>query len=145
MLSKECEGMPQKILIVEDNPLHMKLMEMTLRDKNYTLVKATDGEEALDVALRERPDLILMDIRLPKMNGFEVTRKLRENPAFSHTPVIALTAHAMAGDRESVIKSGCDTYLSKPVDTRQLPAVIAEMLLKRRWKTSSNKGGHSES
>jgi len=137
--------MPQKILIVEDHPLHMKLMEMTLRDKNYTLVKATDGEEALDVALRERPDLILMDIRLPKMNGFEVTRKLRENPAFSHTPIIALTAHAMAGDRESVIKSGCDTYLSKPVDTRQLPAVIAEMLLKRRGKTSSNKGGHSES
>ena len=137
--------MPQKILIVEDHPLHMKLMEMTLRDKNYTLVKATDGEEALDVALRERPDLILMDIRLPKMNGFEVTRKLRENPAFSHTPIIALTAHAMAGDRESVIKSGCDAYLSKPVDTRQLPAVIAEMLLKRRGKTSSNKGGHSES
>jgi two-component system cell cycle response regulator DivK len=136
--------MPQKILIVEDNPLHMKLMEMTLRDKNYTLVKATDGEEALDVALKERPDLILMDIRLPKMNGFEVTRKLRENPIFSRTPIIALTAHAMAGDRESVIKSGCDTYLSKPVDTRQLPAVIAEMLLRRRGETSSSHGGHIE-
>jgi two-component system cell cycle response regulator DivK len=136
--------MPQKILIVEDHPLHMKLMEMTLRDKNYTLVKATDGEEALDVAVRERPDLILMDIRLPKMNGFEVTRKLRENPEFSHTPIIALTAHAMAGDRESVIKSGCDTYLSKPVDTRQLPAVIAEMLLKRRRENLSSNGDQSE-
>lgn len=135
--------MPQKILIVEDNPLHMKLMEMTLRDKNYTLVKATDGEEALDMAVRERPDLILMDIRLPKMNGFEVTRKLRKNPAFSHTPIIALTAHAMAGDRESVIKSGYDTYLSKPVDTRQLTAVIAEMLLKRRGKSSTS-GDYSD-
>jgi len=136
--------MPEKILIVEDHPLHMKLMEMTLRDKNYTLVKATDGQEALDMAVRERPDLILMDIRLPKMNGFEVTKKLRENPEFSHTPIIALTAHAMAGARESVIKSGCDTYLSKPVDTRQLPAVIAEMLLKRRGRNSSTNGDHNE-
>ena len=136
--------MPEKILIVEDHPLHMKLMEMTLRDKNYTLVKATDGQEALDMAVRERPDLILMDIRLPKMNGFEVTKKLRENPEFSHTPIIALTAHAMAGDRESVLKSGCDTYLSKPVDTRQLPAVIAEMLLKRRGGEPSTHGDHNE-
>ena len=136
--------MPEKILIVDDHPLHMKLMEMTLRDKNYTLIKATDGQEALDMAVRERPDLILMDIRLPKMNGFEVTKKLRENPEFSHTPIIALTAHAMAGDRESVIKSGCDTYLSKPVDTRQLPAVIAEMLLKRRGGNSSNHGDYNE-
>jgi two-component system cell cycle response regulator DivK len=136
--------MPEKILIVEDHPLHMKLMEMTLRDKNYTLLKATDGQEALDMAVRERPDLILMDIRLPKMNGFEVTKKLRENPEFSHTPIIALTAHAMAGDRESVLKSGCDTYLSKPVDTRQLPTVIAEMLLKRRGENSSTNGDHNE-
>jgi two-component system cell cycle response regulator DivK len=144
MLSKECEGMPQKILIVEDNPLHMKLMEMTLRDKNYTLVKASDGEEAVEVALRERPDLILMDIRLPKMDGFEATRKLREHPSFSGTPIIALTAHAMAEDRESVIQSGCDIYLAKPIDTRKLPVVVAEMLLMRRQEDPGAEGEHRE-
>jgi two-component system cell cycle response regulator DivK len=125
----------ERILIVEDHPLHMKLMEMALRDKNYTLLKATDGETALDVATSQRPDLILMDIRLPKMDGFQVTKKLRENPAFSDTPIIALTAHAMAGDRESVIKSGCDAYLSKPIDTHELLEMIAETLLKRRQKS----------
>ncbi len=129
--------MKEKILIVEDHLLHMKLMEMTLRSQNYTLLKATSGEEALDMALREQPDLILMDIRLPQMSGFEVTKKLRQNPEFRHTPIIALTAHAMAGDRESVINSGCDTYLSKPVDTRRLPGIVAQMLSKRRQETTS--------
>ena len=127
--------MNERILIVEDHPLHMKLMEMTLRDKNYTLLKATDGEAALAVAMSQRPDLILMDIRLPKMDGFQVTKKLRENPAFSDTPIIALTAHAMAGDRESVINSGCDAYLSKPIDTHELLEMVAERLLKRRQKS----------
>ena len=134
--------MKEKILIVEDEPMHMRLMEMTLRAKNYTLLKATDGEEALDMAMRERPDLILMDIRLPKMNGFEVTQKLRGNPVFSHTPIIAITAHAMRGDRERVIESGCDTYVTKPIDTRELPAVIAEMLLKQKRETTGVNGDH---
>ena len=123
--------MKEKILIVEDNPQNMRLIEMTLRAKNYTLLKATDGEEALDVAMRERPDLIIMDIQLPGMNGLEVTRKLRETPAFSHTPIIGVTAYAMKGDREKVIESGCDAYLSKPINTRELPEVIAEMLSPR--------------
>ena len=121
----------------------MKLMEMTLRAQNYTLLKATDGEEALDMAARERPDLILMDIRLPKMSGFEVAKKLRENPALSHIPIIAITAHAMSGDRDKIIASGCDTYLTKPVDTRQLPGVITEMLLKRKKETPGVNGGSS--
>ena len=120
--------MNEKILIVEDNPMHMRLMEMTLSARNYTLLKATDGEMALDMAIKERPNLILMDIRLPKMSGFEVTRKLRENPAFSHTPIIALTANAMKEDIERVIASGCDAYSTKPINTRELPEVVAEML-----------------
>jgi len=123
--------MKRKILIVEDNPIHMKLMEMTLRDKHYTLLKATDGEKALDIATRERPDLILMDLNLPEMTGFEVTKKLKENPLFSHTLIIAITAYAMSGDRDRVIESGCDAYLTKPIDTRELPKLIAEMLLQR--------------
>ncbi|GAI73696.1 unnamed protein product, partial [marine sediment metagenome] len=83
--------MKEKILIVEDNPLNMRLLEMVLRARSYTLLKATDGEEALDMAMREQPDLIIMDIQLPRMSGLEVTRKLRETPTFSHTPIIGVT------------------------------------------------------
>jgi two-component system cell cycle response regulator DivK len=124
--------MKKRILIVEDNPVHMRLIEMTLRSKNYTLLKATSGEEAMDIATRERPDLILMDLNLPEMTGFEVTKKLRENPSFSHTPIIAITAYAMRGDRERVIESGCDAYLTKPINTHELLNVIAQMLLQRQ-------------
>ena len=124
--------MSARILIVEDNPQNMRLLEMVLRAKNYTLLKATDGEEALDMAIREQPDLIIMDIQLPKVSGLEVTRKLRETPAFSHTPIIAITAYAMKGDKERVIESGCDAYLSKPINTRELPEMIAGMLLQRQ-------------
>ena len=133
--------MKEKILIVEDNPLHTKLIVMVLRAKGYTLFEATDGEEALDIAMREQPDLILMDLNLPKMTGFEVTKKLRENPTFSHTPIIAITAYAMRGDREMVIESGCDAYLTKPINTRELPKVIAEILLQRQKSSDEQQRG----
>ena len=124
--------MMETILIVEDNPQSMRLIEMVLKARDYTLLKATDGEEALDMAVKEQPDLIIMDVRLPKMNGLEVTRKLRELTAFSQTPIIGVTAYAMKGDRERVIESGCDAYLSKPINTRELPGVIAGMLARRQ-------------
>jgi len=124
--------MNERILIVEDNPQNMRLIEMTLRAKSYTLLKATDGEEALDVAMREHPDLIIMDIQLPKMSGLEVTRKLRDTPAFAHTPIIAITAYAMKGDREKALDAGCNAHLSKPISTRDLPEMIAQMLLQRQ-------------
>jgi len=105
---------------------------MTLKVKGYSLLKATDGEEALDMAMTERPDLIIMDIQLPKIDGLEVTRKLKNTQAFSHIPIIALTAYAMKGDKEKAIDAGCDAYLPKPINTRELPGVIAKMLLKRQ-------------
>ena len=120
--------MPKKILIVEDDPKNMKVVAMALRTHGYTLLEATDGEEALEIALRDTPDLILLDMQLPKMSGLEVTRKLREMPAFSHIPIIALTAYAMKGDKEKFIEAGCDAYLSKPINTRELPRFIAEIL-----------------
>ncbi len=120
--------MPKKILIVEDDPKNMKVMLMVIRPHGYTLLEATDGEEGLEMAKRELPDLILMDIQLPKMDGLEVTRKLRETPAFSHIPIIGVTAYAMKEDKEKIIESGCDAYLSKPINTRELPRIIAEML-----------------
>ena len=124
--------MNERILIVEDNPQNMRLIELTLRAKSYTLLRATDGEEAFDVAMRELPDLIIMDIQLPKMSGLEVTRKLRDTPAFAHTPIIAITAYAMKGDREKALDAGCNVHLSKPISTRDLPEMIAQMLLQRQ-------------
>ncbi len=124
--------MNEKILIVEDNPQNMRLMEMTLKAKAYTLVKATDGEEALDVAIRERPDLIIMDIQLPKLNGLEVTGRLRRVAGFKDIPIIAITAYAMKGDKERSIEAGCDAYIPKPINTRELPALIAKMLQGRK-------------
>ena len=124
--------MKEKILVVEDNPRNMRLLEMTLRAENYTLLKATDGEEAMNMATRERPDLIIMDIQLPKLDGLEVTRRLRKTETSSHIPIIAITAYAMKGDREKAIEAGCNAYLSKPINTRELPRVIAEMLLQRQ-------------
>ncbi len=121
--------MNERILIVEDNPQNMNVFEMVLRAKGYTLLKATDGEEALDMALSGRPDLIIMDIQIPGMNGLEVTRKLRENSAFSHTPIIAVSAYAMRGDREKAIEAGCNAYLPKPFNIHELRGMIAEMLL----------------
>jgi len=123
--------MKEKILIVEDNPLNMRLFEMTLRPKGYRLLTATDGEKALDMAIREKPDLIIMDISLPKVSGLEITKRLRQMPAFNHTPIIAVTAHAMKGDEAKIIDAGCDAYLPKPINTRQLPVVITELLLQR--------------
>jgi two-component system cell cycle response regulator DivK len=122
----------KKVLVVEDNPKNMRLIKMVLVNKGYSLLEATDGEEALAVAVEGRPDLIIMDIQLPKMNGLEVTRRLRQTPGFSQVPIIALTASAMEGDRDKIIEAGCDAYVSKPIDTRQLPEVVAEMLRRGR-------------
>ena len=124
--------MKEKILIVEDNPPNMRLMEMTLRLKGYKMLQAIDGEEALNMAIREKPDLIIMDLNLPKVSGLEVTKRLRQMPAFNHTPIIAVTAHAMKGDKEKIIEVGCDAYLPKPINTHQLPRVVAEMLRQRQ-------------
>ena len=117
-----------KVMIVEDNPQNMRLIEMLLRSESYILLKACDGEEALDTATREQPDLIVMDMQLPKMSGVEVTERLRQMPVFRHTPIIALTAYAMRGDKERFLEAGCNAYLSKPINTRELPAIIDRML-----------------
>ncbi len=124
--------MTEKILIVEDNPQSMRLMAMVLKGKGYSLLTATDGEEALATATRERPDLIIMDMQLPKRSGFEVTRELKQMPEFSHVPIIAVTAYAMKGDEEKCLEAGSDAYLSKPIQTRERPGIIAELLLKHK-------------
>lgn len=117
---------------------------MLLSPKGYTLLKAIDGEEAMDVAITKRPDLILMDIQLPKMSGLEVTRRLRQLPAFNHIPIIALTAYAMKGDKEKFIEAGCDAYLPKPFNTRELPRVISKMLFHQQKDNPSLNGDGSD-
>jgi len=124
--------MEEKILIVEDNPQNMRLIEMTLSTRDYTLIKAVNGEEALDIVTKERPDLIIMDMQLPKVSGLEVTRRLRRMPALSHVPILALSAYAMKGDREKFIEAGCDAYLSKPAHPREVLGMVAEMLEQRQ-------------
>ena len=126
------QTMKEKILIVEDNPQNMRLVEMTLKGGGYVLLKATDGEEALDLATREQPDLIIMDMQLPKLSGLEVTRRLRQISAFNCIPIIALTAYAMKGEREKFIEAGCDAYVSKPINTRELPGMVTKMLQQRQ-------------
>ena len=101
---------------------------MTLRPHGYRLLQATDGEEALEVAAEHKPDLVIMDLQLPKLDGLQATRTLKRMPGLSHVPVIAVTAHAMKGDEETVFQAGCDAYLPKPINTRELARVVAEML-----------------
>ena len=126
--------MREKILIVEDNPQNMRLLLMVLGPHGYTLLEAVDGEKALAIAVSDKPDLIIMDIQLPKLNGLEVTKRLRQMPAFKHIPIIAMTAYAMKGDQEKAIKAGCDIYLTKPINAGNLLRVIAETL--QRQKTA---------
>jgi two-component system cell cycle response regulator DivK len=133
----------RKILIVEDNPQNMNLVEMTLRAGRYSLLKATDGEKAMKIAVKDKPDLIIMDIHLPKLSGLEVTKKIRQMPALNHIPVIAVTAYAMRGDKEKVIDAGCDAYLSKPVNTRELRRLVVEML-RRHQRSNTNINGDSD-
>jgi CheY-like chemotaxis protein len=116
------------VLIVEDNERNMRLMRLLLRPLGYALLEATDGKEALAIVEEHTPDIILVDIQLPDVDGLEVTRRLRQNPRFATTPIVALTAYAMPGDREMFLRAGCTGYVAKPIDTRAFPEIIASYL-----------------
>lgn len=107
-----------KILVVDDNQDSRELVIKILQGRGHQLVEAVDGEDALEKVAAEQPDLILLDISLPKIDGYEVTRRLKQNKKFASIPIIALTAHAMKGDKEKALASGCDDYISKPINVR---------------------------
>ena len=131
MDSKEIQtGSSQKILVVEDNQDNRELVVKVLKINGYKVVEAVDGEEALEKTKTENPDLILMDLFIPKIDGYEVTRRLKSDRDLKHIPVIALTAHAMKGDMEVALAAGCDGYMPKPIDVRELPKQI-EYFMKR--------------
>jgi len=114
-----------KILYVEDNEDNIYMLKNRLSRAGFTIIVATDGTQGVTMATSEQPDLILMDLTLPDINGEEATRRLKDDPATKSIPVIALTANAMAGDRERAIAAGCDEFETKPVDMPRLLGKIA--------------------
>ena len=117
-----------RILIVEDNEMNRDMLSRRLERKGYSISMAVDGGEGVEKAAAEKPDLILMDMSLPVLDGWEATRQVKANPATKNIPVIALTAHAMAGDRDKTIEAGCDDYDTKPIDLARLLGKIEAQL-----------------
>lgn len=120
--------MQETILYIEDNPLNMRLVRKILRAAGYEIIEAMDGLTGVETAMRERPDLILMDINLPDIDGMDATRRLKESADTAHIPVIAVTANSMPGDRERYVDSGCDAYVAKPITRNELLNTIAHFI-----------------
>ncbi len=121
----------ERILIVEGNPLNLELISNILEANGYAITSAMTGSEALKQVDAEIPDLILMDIQLPGLDGLTVTGMIKEKPGMANIPIIALTAHAMWGDEEKAREAGCDGYISKPIDTRAITKTIQPFLDER--------------
>ena len=120
--------MSKRILIIEDQEDNRRIMRDLLSASGYESIEATTGEEGLALAEREKPDLILMDIQLPGMDGYEVTRRIKVNTTLSHIPIIAVTSYALSGDDQKAFAAGCDGYVTKPVSPKRLLAKIKEYL-----------------
>lgn len=131
-----------RILVVEDNEMNRDMVTRRLQKKGYDILTAVDGTLGIEVAQSEAPDLILMDLSLPVMDGWEATRRLKKYPSTQNIPVIALTAHAMAGDREKALEAGCDDYDVKPIDFPRLLSKI-EVMLKRKQTCSEKPPGEA--
>ena len=120
-----------RLLLVEDNEMNRDMLSRRLQRKGFEVAIATDGQQGLDLARAQSPDLILMDMSLPVVDGWEATRRLKADDATRAIPVIALTAHAMAGDRDKALEAGCDDYDTKPIDLPRLLGKIEALLQKR--------------
>ena len=116
------------ILVAEDNSMNAELLRAILEAKGYRVLCVTKGDEAVKVALKKKPDLILMDIQLPGIDGYEATKRIKSNKETKNIPVIAITAYALKGDREKAIDAGCDDYIKKPIDTREVPIIVARYI-----------------
>jgi len=129
----DSEGIKEKvmgktILIVEDEPRNLKLLRDLLQRFGYEILEASDGEQGVKSAGEKMPDLILMDIMMPKMDGLEATRIIKADTKTKHIPIIALTSYAMKGDREKTIEAGCDGYIAKPIDIKEVLKTIETYL-----------------
>jgi CheY-like chemotaxis protein len=117
-----------RILLVEDNEMNRDMLSRRLQRKGFEVIIAVDGQQGLDAVLQDRPDLILLDMSLPVLDGWEAARQLKANPVTKDIPIIGLSAHAMAGDREKAMKAGCDDYDTKPVELPRLLDKISGFL-----------------
>jgi two-component system, cell cycle response regulator DivK len=128
MFSGRVRPMSYFILVIEDDEMNIDMITQRLELRGYRVSTAGDGLEGIDLALEEAPDLILMDVSLPEVDGWETTRRLKAAAATRHIPVVALTAHAMESDREKASKAGCDAYETKPVDFQRLLSTMEALL-----------------
>lgn len=116
-----------RVLIAEDNTENLDMLRRRLERRGYAVFAAPDGQAAIDQTLALKPDIVLMDVSMPVLSGLEATRAIRQNPEVAKTPIIALTAHAMDGDRARCLEAGCDDYATKPVDLPSLVAAIERL------------------
>ena len=126
-----------RILVAEDNPANRELLRERLEARGYSVTEACNGQEALEMIAQSRPDLLLLDISMPVLDGFATVRKIRENPELSALPVLAVTAYAMQGDRDKVLNAGFDGYLSKPINARDLANELERLLRKREDRNTA--------
>jgi len=124
----------ERILLVEDNPQNRRLAQFLLQSRGYIVYEATTGEAALELARTHLPDLILMDLQLPGVDGYAVTQRLKQDATTAAIPVVALTAYAMQGDRDKAMAVGCDGYITKPIDIQRFPAAVQRYLASARDK-----------
>lgn len=120
----------EKILIIDDNPMNLELVSDLLELHGLLVIKAEDSKTGMELAKTEKPDLILMDIQLPGIDGIDATRILKEDTITADIPIVALTAHAMKGDEEKILRAGCTGYISKPINTREFSAIVKSYLKK---------------
>ena len=120
--------MPKKVLIVEDNDLNLKLFRDLLEANGYETVETKEGLNAVELARRERPDLILMDIQLPEISGLDVTKRIKADKTIASIPVVAVTAFAMKDDEEKILRAGCEAYLSKPISIMSFLETVKKFL-----------------
>ena len=120
-----------KVLVAEDNPVNRELLRELLENRGYVVIEACNGQEVLDMIEQSQPDVLLLDIGMPVLDGFTVIRRIRQNPSLATLPVLAVTAYAMRDDRNNVLNAGFDGYLSKPINARELANELERLLRKR--------------
>jgi two-component system, cell cycle response regulator DivK len=125
-----------KVLVAEDNPVNRELLRELLENRGYSVIEACNGQEALDMVQQGQPDLLLLDIGMPVLDGFAVMRRLRENPKLATLPVLAVTAYAMRDDRDNALNAGFDGYISKPINARDLTNELERLLRIREDRNS---------
>lgn len=124
----------ERIVLVEDNAMNRRLAQFLLKSEGYIVYEATNGREALELVKSHLPDLVLMDLQLPQLDGFTTTRMLKQDPTTKDIPIVALTAYAMKGDAERASEAGCDGYITKPIDKKEFLEMVARYLERQERK-----------